>query len=103
MERRGDYGTRAGRLANQSGSVLSLAVSPDGKLLATGGADRTIHLWEVPTGRELAQWEAHDSGVTALAFPPDGKTLVSGGGVGALKLWNLPLIRNELAALGLDW
>ena len=70
--------------------MLSLAVSPDGKLLATGGVDRTIHLWEILTGRELARWEAHDSGVTALAFRPDGKTLVSGGGDGALKLRAFP-------------
>ena len=70
--------------------MLSLAVSPDGKLLATGGVDRTIHLWEVLTGRELARWEAHDSGVTALAFRPDGKTLVSGGGARAQAVGPLP-------------
>ena len=38
-----------------------------------------IRLWELPTGRALARWEAHEASVTALAFRPDGRTLVSGG------------------------
>ncbi|MBV9124096.1 MAG: protein kinase, partial [Planctomycetes bacterium] len=87
----------------QQGSVLCLAVSPDGKLLATGGEDHTIHLWEVPSGRELARWEAHESGVSSLLFAADGQTLVSGSRDGTLKMWNLPLIHRELSALALDW
>jgi WD40 repeat protein len=51
---------------------------------------------EVSTGRELAQWEAHQVGVTALAFSPDGRTLASGGADGTMKLWNLSSIRCEL-------
>jgi eukaryotic-like serine/threonine-protein kinase len=85
------------------GKVLSLAVTLDGALLASGGEDRTIRLWKVSTGRALACWEAHDARVTALAFSPDGKTLVSGAANGTLKVWGLPYIRKELAALGLDW
>ena len=85
------------------GSVLSLAISPDGRLLASGSNDRSIRLWEVSSGRELARWQSHESSVTALAFGSDGMLLISGGADGTLKLWNLPLIRKELAALGLDW
>jgi WD40 repeat protein/tRNA A-37 threonylcarbamoyl transferase component Bud32 len=84
-------------------AVLALAVSPDGRTLASAGEDRMIRLWEMPTGRALARWEPHDARVTALAFRPDGRTLVSGAADGILKLWDLPAIRRELAAMGLDW
>jgi WD40 repeat protein len=85
------------------GTVLALAVSPDSRMLATGGDDRMIRLWEIPSGRPLAQWEGHEGGVTALAFRVDGRGLVSGASDGLLKLWDLASIRRELAGLGLDW
>jgi WD40 repeat protein len=81
----------------------ALALHPDGNVLASGGAGRTIYLWDSAAGRELAHWEAHDAAVTALAFSPDGRTLASGSEDGTIKLWDLPAIRAELAALGLDW
>ena len=85
------------------GHMLSFAVSRDGKFAVTGGIDRMIRVWEIPTARELARWEAHDSDVTALAFSPDGATLASASKQGALKLWNLSSLRAELRKLGLDW
>jgi len=80
-----------------------LAVSADSRMLATGGDDRMIRLWEIPSGRRLAQWEGHEGGVTALAFRVDGRGLVSGASDGLLKLWDLASIRRELAGLGFDW
>jgi WD40 repeat protein len=84
------------------GTVLALAISPDGRTLATGGEDRMIRLWELPSTRPLARWEAHDANVTALAFLHDG-TIISGDAEGMLKLWDVAMIRRELAAMGLDW
>jgi WD40 repeat protein len=85
------------------GIVRSVAVSPDGKLMVSGGDDRTIRLWEYPECRPLARWEAHDNGVTTLHFLPGGRTLVSGSADGTLKLWDLTIVRRELSAMGLDW
>lgn len=58
--------------------VNSLAFSPDGKLLATGGCDRLIHLWEWNSGKRLRTLTGHPGPVTCIAFSPDGKTLASG-------------------------
>jgi WD40 repeat protein len=68
-----------------------VAVSPDGKMIASGASDQTVRLWETATGRELfPPLTGHGDKVTALAFSPDGKTLVSAGGTEdrTLKVWN---------------
>lgn len=65
-------------------SVLSVAISPDGKLLALGCEDETVRLWDVASGRELRQLQGHKSWVNTVAFTSDGKLLASGSGYGKL-------------------
>src|SRR5689334_3148516 len=64
-------------LGDGSAEVLAVAYSPDRETLATGGADKTVRLWEVASGKQLAVLEAHADAVAGLAFSPDGKTLAS--------------------------
>ncbi len=69
--------------------LYTLAFSPDGKTLASGGGVGTIRLWDAATGKHLRQIEGHTWWVMAVAFSPDGKTLVSGGADGTpLRLWD---------------
>jgi WD40 repeat protein len=58
-------------------SALALAVSPDGKFLATGGIDRLVHLWDMSTNEEVRRFEGHTGSVGFLFFGVDGKTLIS--------------------------
>ena len=73
-----------------AGTVLALAYSPDGSILAAGGKDRAVTLWNVEGGRVPATLEGDDFGViTSLAFSPDGKTLAFGSQDASVTLWDV--------------
>jgi WD40 repeat protein len=75
--------------------AASLALSPDGTMLATArrdwAVDTTIQLWEVATGREIGRLEGHRGRVGKLEFLPDGKHLVSASADQTLRLWDVGL------------
>ena len=60
--------------------VMCLAISVDGRTLAAGCKDGSLHLWELPAGRHLGSVRAHRESIVALAFRPDGQALVTTGG-----------------------
>jgi RNA polymerase sigma factor (sigma-70 family) len=67
--------------------VETIAVSPDGKLLALGGVNESLRVWEIATGRERAELRAADEGwVSAVAFSPDSRTLAVALGSGPISL-----------------
>ncbi len=70
------------------------ALSPDGRFIAGGGgigSERTIHLWQAATGKEVRTLQDPDDvAVNVLAFSPDSKTLASAGEFSAtIKLWDV--------------
>lgn len=69
--------------------VVGMAVSRDGKYLATGSADSTIIIRNADNYIILRTIRGHKGQVTTLDFSPDGKTLVSGSTDKTLRLWNL--------------
>lgn len=88
-------GTVLQRIAAHDKGVRALALHPQpgGGLVASGGADGRIRLWELKADQTLAPLadrSAHEAGLTALAFRADGKRLASGSDDSTLRLWEVP-------------
>ncbi len=68
--------------------VSALAFSPDGKLIAVGGADGVIHLFQTADGKLARSLPGHTSAVSGLAFHPGGGLLASASRDRTVRLWN---------------
>src|SRR5207244_4265630 len=75
-------------LNSHATQVLSLALSPDGKLLATSDSADAIHVWDTVHYRPLHVLRGHDGEVRCLAFNADGTRLASGGEDRVILLWD---------------
>ena len=72
-----------------AGAVLALAVSTDGTLLASGGVDRLVVVWEAGTLACLRKFKGHRNTVTCLVFRRKTHELFSGSDDRTIKIWNL--------------
>jgi WD40 repeat protein len=93
--------------------VTCLAFSPDDKLVASGGQDGQVKIWDTPKcaplslspesakkAEPLHKIKAHTGGVYGLAFSPDGKHLATAGTDGAIRFWNPATGEQQFAFMG---
>lgn len=78
----------AGALDGHSEAVLVCSFSPDSQVLATGGGDKEIRIWDVNTLTPSAELKAHQSWVQTLSWSPDGQYLLSGSKDGVIAVWS---------------
>ncbi len=82
-------GTPLDSLIAHEDTILKLAYSPDGKLLASSGADRTIKIFKADDLTEVKTLDHQPDWVMSLAFSPDGKTFAAGRYDGSLEIYNV--------------
>jgi WD40 repeat protein len=87
-------------LLGHRGMVNAVAASPDSSLMATGGADGKVMLWNLKRKGEVsAIFTAHHAPVLAVAFAPDGKTVASADADSLVHIWNVKIGVDEPARI----
>jgi WD40 repeat protein len=71
------------------GGILSVAISPDGTLLAAGDTDSKVRLWRIADGKQLWIGKGHYSWIWSVIFSPDGSQVVTGSTDTTIRLWNV--------------
>lgn len=76
-------------MIGNTGFIMSVAFSPDGRTLVTGSAGNTVKLWDAKTGELRQTLTGHSGSVISIAFSPDSKTLASASLDKTIKLWQV--------------
>jgi WD40 repeat protein len=94
------YRGEQSRLRGHLGAVTAVVFSPDGKWLASAGADHTIKLWNSTSGKEVFTLKSHSHRLTSLAFSPDGVRLISGSVDQTVRVWDASSGKERLTLRG---
>lgn len=94
-----DRTRRSDAVELHGGQALAIAVSPDSQLLATGGVDAQVRLWNRDAAAQGAPLVGHSGPVAALTFAGPG-TLLSGGADGSVRVWDLATRQAQRLAVG---
>src|SRR5262249_60291905 len=84
-----ETGREVRQFTGHSGSVNSVAFSPNGRFALTGSSDSTARLWDVDAGKELNVFRGHLSYVHSVTFSPDANYVITAGDDSTTRLWNV--------------
>ncbi|EED22092.1 WD repeat protein [Talaromyces stipitatus ATCC 10500] len=68
--------------------VSAVRFSPDRTMIASGGADGTLKVWDTLTGKLIHSFEGHLAGISTVAWSPDNETIATGSDDKTIRLWN---------------
>jgi len=67
--------------------IRDIALSPDGKYVASASNDTTVHIWETDTGKRIYVYDGHKDEVSSVTWSPDGTRVASGCKDGTVHVW----------------
>ncbi len=85
---RATISTPSASFSTTTGRPWGVAVSPDGRVVATAGGDWSIRIWDRETGEQQAVLLGHQGRVRAVAFDPQGRYIASAGDDGEVRMWD---------------
>jgi WD40 repeat protein len=71
------------------GDIYKVVISPDDRLVAKGGSDGKLTIWEISSGQSLLNIKAHDGHLVGLVFTKDSKKLISSSFDRTIKIWDV--------------
>jgi mono/diheme cytochrome c family protein len=77
------------RFAGHNDAIYCAALSPDGRLLATGSYDRKVIIWDVASGAQMRELSGHNGAIYDLDFDPTGQVLATASADQTVKLWQV--------------